>query len=43
MGNPTAFFRLIWNLFALVCFSKAMIPFEKHPPESKSTIELEVV
>lgn len=44
MGNPTDFFRLNWNVFVLVvCFSKAMILFEKHTLASKSQIEFEVV
>ena len=43
MDNPTDFFRLNWNVFELVCFSKAMIIFEKHTLASKSQIEFEVV
>ena len=43
MDNATDFFRLNWNVFELVCFSKAMIIFEKHTLASKSQIEFEVV
>ena len=43
MGNPTDFFLLNWNVFALVCFSKAMILFKEHTLASKSQIEFEVV